>query len=77
MAEVVMTVWVIYENPADYPGKFVVRPQQVYSDSSIVIAPEPTAVVDTLHEARWQVPPRLYRQSRQPGDEPQIVETWF
>lgn len=72
-----MTVWVIYENPSDFPGKFVVRPQWVMSDSSIAIAPQPTSVVDSLEIARWHVPPELYRQPRDPEDDPAIVETWF
>lgn len=77
MAERVLTLWVIYENPADYPGKFVVRPQWVYSDARIVIAPEPTSVVDTLELARWHVPPETVWQRRHPDDDPAIVEVWF
>lgn len=73
----VLEVWVIYENPADYPGRFVTRRQCVHRGGAIRIDPEPACVARTLDEAREAVPKNLTRFPPQPGDVPQIYETWF
>ena len=70
-------MWTIYENPSDYPGRFVVRECTIERDSTIVTKPEPAAVVLTLEDARAAVPDGLYRLARAPGDEPHIVEVWL
>ncbi len=68
-----MYLYTIYRNPSDYPGKFVVRRFWLETPD-----PEPLAVVDTLEEAREAVPPEAdHNIGREPGDEPQIVETWI
>jgi len=77
-----LTIWVIYENPSDFPGRFVVRPQRIYPGGQVEIPPEPTAVVDSLELARWHVnagraPGDLTWFPRQSEDDPSIVETWF
>lgn len=70
-----LQTWTIYNNPSDYPGKFVVRRMTILG--GIHRDPEPAAVVDTLEEARAAVPPSLMRIDRHPNDEPQIVECWL
>lgn len=72
-----LAMWVIYENPSDYRGKFVVRIHRPGRDGSVVAEREPRAVVDTLAQARAVVPPLLYRMDRHPDDDPVIVEVWF
>ena len=72
-----MTIWVIYDNPSDYPGKFVLRAQYVLPGNQVGVATEPTAVCDSLMEARSWLPPGLYGQGRHPEDDPTIVEAWF
>lgn len=67
-----LPIYVIYQSPSDYPGKFVTRlwkgpkPQQ-----------EPEVVADTLEEARAAVPQGLYRMQRAQSDDPVIVESWL
>lgn len=75
--ESVLTVWVVYCNPKDYPGRFVVRPQFVFSRGRIEVGQEPTAVVDSIDEARSHIPPGLQWFPRQPADDRTIVETWL
>jgi hypothetical protein len=71
----VLTMWTICKNPRDYPGKWVLRAHDVVRGSS---QPRPDCIVaDSLEEIRKHVPPFLYCQPRQDGDEPQIYETWF
>jgi hypothetical protein len=64
--------YAIYDNPKDYPDKFVVRrwvgekPDQV-----------PLAVVDDLQAARLAVPSGHICVSRSTTDDPVIVECWL
>jgi len=66
-----LDVWVIYENPLDAPGKFVVRRHTLDGPT------EEAYQVDTLDGAREVVPIGLVRIPRETWDEPQIVETWI
>lgn len=74
--EPALTLYVIYANPRDYPGQFVVRAQRIRSNE-IAVMKEPLAVTLTLEEARAAVPPGLYRMDRYEGDDAVIVETWL
>lgn len=68
-------VFCIYENPADYPGKFVVR-RWVGMDPDR----EPVTVAETLDAAREalkELNPYLVRLDRCPDDDPVILETWI
>ncbi|HEY7195473.1 MAG TPA: hypothetical protein VH439_17150 [Gemmatimonadales bacterium] len=74
-----LDVYVVYHDPSDYPGRFVVRRQRV--TDVVVSDPEPLVVCDTLGEARSAllaaVPTGLYCLPRFPQDESQIVEAWI
>ena len=70
-------VWVIYEDPSDFPGKFVVRRRMVLADGAEKVARDPDAVVDDLESARAAVPDGLMVFPRDPTDDPVIVETWM
>jgi hypothetical protein len=64
-------VFIIYSNPLDFPGKFVVR---------LFDADQPTDqhfVVDTLEQAQNAIPFGMTRFRRMAQDERQIVETWL
>lgn len=68
-------VYCVYENPADFPGKFVAR-RWVGMDPDYA----PAAVSDTLegvHRILMEIDPNLIRAERNPGDDPVIVETWL
>jgi hypothetical protein len=72
-----LAMWTVYDNPRDYPGKYVARRFDV--DAS---GPKPSAsiiVMDDLEKLRdvLQFEMGLVKLMRSPGDEPQIVETWL
>ena len=70
-----LAFFVIFERPLDYPGHFVVRRQfALRGRVGLDVVPRLAA---SLEEARQLVPPGLYRQPRQDGDDAFIVETWF
>lgn len=68
----VWTVWTIYQNPSDYPGKWVLRAHDHPGG-----ARAECYVCDTLNEARSFVPRGLTRLSRHLSDDPVIRETWI
>lgn len=76
--EEALPIVTIYESPADHPGKFVAR-RFFASARGVEADKEPLAVVATLEEARNAIPNReaLVCMARNPGDEPQIVESWL
>ena len=73
---VVLDMFTIYENPSDFPGKFVVRKHAVGHGGVQLVAGSPEAVVDTLEEARAVIPGGRVSVGREAGDDPVIVETW-
>lgn len=70
MRSKVLPMWTVYDNPSDYPGKFVARMSFYDRATSNVL------VADTLEELRGLLPPRLTRLERDPNDDPVIVEVW-
>ena len=70
-----LPMWVIYYDPLDYPGKWVVR-RWLVEPGKVTGEPEPF-VCDSLSEARAAVPPGAYRLNRAESDEPQIKEIWL
>lgn len=71
---------VVYENPSDYPGRWVVRQHNISANGSTPEPGEPFAVAVSLDEARLAIRtahPYMLRMHRLPDDEPQIFETWF
>lgn len=67
-----LEIFVVYENPSDFPGKMVVR--KFINDKPTL---EPLCVEDTLEEAREKIPKGLFRMDRMADDDIVIVETWF
>jgi len=55
----------IYENPTDYPGRFVVRG---WTSTASSLAPD---------AARAAIPAELVCEPRAPGDDAVIVEVWL
>lgn len=72
-----LEMFVIYENPADWPSKFVLRRWVSRPDGSY--APDAHAwVTSTLEEARAKLPrPDLHCLGRLPDDDRAIAETWI
>lgn len=62
--------WVIYDNPSDYPNKFVVR--QFFD----AIPTKNIFLADSLEEIRGKIPQSFVNIGRFEEDEPQLVEVW-
>lgn len=76
-SDAVLTIYVVYRYPSDYPGKWVVRAQQI-SAGYVEIFREPTIVADTLEEARELIPLSADTcMTRSPEDDPSIWECWM
>lgn len=70
-------LFVIYENPRDHPGMFVVR-EQVGLMSGLVLASTEASAHNTLEGAREPLRRRgLTCIPRVPADDPVIVESWI
>ena len=71
-----LIVYTVYKHPSDYPEQWVVRRSEVHP-GEIRTDLEPLIVTSSLRDARRAVPPFLYRQPRDPNDDPVIYEIWF
>lgn len=72
--ETVLSMYVVYERPRDYPTSYVVR-RHAITPQGHYATPDHT-IHATLEEARAAVPQWMVRMVRHPNDEPQIVECW-
>lgn len=71
-----LQMWVIYKHPSDYPGKFVVRCWMLKGER-IVAEVRPWCVVETLEDARNNIPIGRINIGRRIPDDPVIVEVWL
>lgn len=69
-----LTTWTIYDHPADFPDRIVVRPWEVTAGK---VEPGHAWLCHSLEEARAVIPPGLHRLDRQPDDDPTIIEVWL
>lgn len=63
-------IFTIYNNTADFPGKFVVRLWDLDVPTPYV------CLFATIADARKSVPESFIMLARHPSDDPVIVETW-
>jgi hypothetical protein len=68
-----LLVWTIYASPKDLPDKFVARPHSVRRQVPLRCH----LAADTLENIRSALPPGLVQMSRDPTDDPVIVECWI
>ncbi|MHB9044371.1 MAG: hypothetical protein ACYC35_00375 [Pirellulales bacterium] len=71
-----MDLYVVYHNPLDFPGKYVIR-RQTAGRGVITIAAEPLAIGLGINQVRAALPAGLVRLERAPEDDPCIVEVWI
>jgi hypothetical protein len=73
--------YTVYENPSDFPGKFVVRRMDFrmgpHGVSEAVFDKDPMAVSDTIDEARAVIPEHCFNIGRMNMDDPVIKEVWL
>lgn len=74
-----LPMWVIYNSPADFSGRYVVRRWvSVCGDwCGTLASPTPLAVVGSLEAAREAVPLGAVNIGREGPDDPTIVECWI
>lgn len=66
-----MPVFVVYQNPSDFPEQYVVRLFDLDRATIMVM-------LDTrLYQIRERLPAGLIRMNRSYGDDPSIVEVWI
>lgn len=72
-------MYVLYNNPLDYPGKYVARRFLVGDPAFPDGIPDrlPLVVAESLADARRALPAGLCNINRSNGDEPHIVEVWI
>lgn len=73
-----LSTWTIYEHPSDYPDSYVLRETRIEAGTDPVLGP--AYVFVTLDDARdgvQRLAPGAYCMTRDPGDDPVIVETWL
>lgn len=66
-----LSIWVIYDNPLDVPGKFVARKWLNNRPTETIY------IADTLEEIRKHIPEGLVNIERFPDDDPKITEVWI
>lgn len=71
MSSNTLSIWVVYENPTDFPDCFVAR-------KWLMDTPTTELILDaSLEGLRKKLPPGLARLARADLDDPKIVETWL
>lgn len=68
-----LDMYVVYENPLDFPGQFVVRR---WTTPPPTPDHDATTVCHTLEEARAAIPPDRACIGRAGSDDPAIREVW-
>lgn len=66
-----LSIWVVYDSPADFPGQFVARKWLNDAATSEVLQ------ADSLQALRELLPAGLYCLPRSQEDDAVIVESWF
>lgn len=75
MSDTELVAWVIYENPSDHPGKFVLR-RQFITAGAIYFDKEYWTSED-LEPLRQRIPINCVNIGRMPQDVPCIYEVWM
>lgn len=70
-----LSLWVIYRNPIEAPGAYLVRRWGIVPSSGDPV-PGEAFPHETLAEARASIPAGSIRLERSPHDDSAVVETW-
>ena len=69
-------IWVVYQNPTDFPGCLFVMREHHLVDGKVVPGLK-TWKGENLTDVRRYIPKGKMKMERAAGDEPQIVEWWY
>ena len=70
-----LVFWTVYDRPKDHPDGFIARRFEVGHDGPVAAADTLTGSLEEIREMLSKA--GLLKISRQPEDEPQIVENWL
>lgn len=74
--EVVLTLWVIFDHPYDYPYNWVLRGNDIIRGATEPRPQDHVYLCNSLEEARAALPPGMHCLGREPDDDPKIFEVW-
>lgn len=74
--EPIMTHYVIYDHPKDYPDGYVMRRWDIMNGNPHPVAGDAVMAL-TLEEVRRFIPPGLTRIPRYDSDDAPILEVWL
>jgi hypothetical protein len=66
-------LWTVYENPTDYPGKFVARLFDGTTPTANVIIADDLETIRDMMRFKYG----MVKLMRSPCDDPKIVEVWL
>ena len=72
-----LSVWTVYFNPRDFPGKYVARRFNLFRGEMEPKASNEHFVANSIDEVRRLLPMGLVCLQRSDGDDAKIVETWL
>lgn len=70
-----LTIWVIYFDLPNYPGKWVLVPAPCTDQPQVMV--KRFWLADSLDAIRTALPVGLHQMPRFPDDDPTIVECWL
>jgi hypothetical protein len=73
----ILSIWVVFDHPLDFPEWFIVRRQVPHADGTIEYDPRAYGFADLEKARAWLAQQGLTCLARQPKDDPAIIETWL
>ena len=73
---IVLTMYLVYEHPLDYPEGYVVRAWHIVRGHTEPVPDPQSWKAPTLALARAAIPEGLFNIGRRPGDDNHILEVW-
>ena len=69
-----LAIWTVYDRPRDYPDGYIARLHEVIDGKQKATDMTLKGELDEIRTALWRA--GMMKLSRDPKDEPQIVESW-
>jgi hypothetical protein len=71
-----LSMWTIYDHPSDYPNTYIARRAEI--GRGVIVHTTDTILDQDLEKLRAQLSLRgLVCLTRDPGDDPKIIEVWL
>lgn len=74
----VLSMWVVYEHPTDYPEKYIARRWEIDGSTPDGTRTDEVIIADKLDRLQFSMSQKGIKWiPRVPGDEPHIVGVWL